>query len=259
MVQLADVYVDESLTDYLSHGRYSSREEEPVVIRLLLVAASMAACTPAVPGASPSAVPAATGPSSGPSAAPLPYGTGDTALPSGWTPPPETPRPPPATDGPTPSSAPASCDPVYYDCEDQYTPRPPASAATTPSGPTEAPTGSPPTAEPAGEDLVVGTSDDGTYLVSPDGMALYTYANDSPGTSTCNGECAQAWPALTVGPNQEPVAGDGVDGTLTTITRDDGSTQVTYNDAPLYSYNGDTAAGQTNGHGIAGVWYLAEP
>lgn len=225
------------------------------MIRLVLVAVLLAACTPAVPaGASPSlsAVPAATGLSSTPRSAPLPYGSGDTTLPSGWTPPPETPRPPPSTHGPSTSAAPASCDPVYYDCENKYTPRPPASAAATPKGP-------PPTPEPAGDELVVGTSEDGTYLVSPDGMALYTYANDSPGTSTCNGECAQAWPALTVDPNQQPVAGEGVDGVLATIAREDGSTQVTYNDAPLHNYNGDTAVGHTNGHGIAGVWYVAEP
>ena len=105
----------------------------------------------------------------------------------------------------------------------------------------------------------MGTSADGSYLVSADGMTLYTFANDSPGSSSCNGECAQAWPALTVEQDQSPVAGDGVDGTLGTITRDDGSTQVTYNDAPLYNYNGDTAPGHSNGHGIAEVWYRAEP
>jgi len=45
---------------------------------------------------------------------------------------------------------------------------------------------------------------------------------------------------------------------LGTTTRDDGSTQVTYNGHPVYLYTGDTAAGQANGEGInhfGGLWY----
>lgn len=222
------------------------------MIRLIFVAVLLAACTPAVPaGASPSAAP----PTSVATVAPAPVAPATnplaTTVPITPAPPtvaPVTPRQPSLTATPVP--APTGCDPYYDSCEDRYTPRPRA------TGTHAAATATP---EPAGDDLVVGTSEDGSYLVGPDGMALYTFANDPPGASTCNGECAQAWPPLAVGPDQEPVAGDGVDGTLGITTRNDGSTQVTYNDAPLYNYNGDTAVGHTNGQGIAGVWYLAEP
>lgn len=241
VVQLADVYVEGSLTDYLSHARYSSHEEEPAVIRLILVSVLLAACTPAVPaGASPSAVPAATGPSSAPSSAPLPFGSGDTTLPTGGTPPPETLRPPAATDGLSTSAPPASCDPVYYDCEDKYTPRP-----VTPRPP------------PNADGVAVGTSPDGTYLIDEDGMSLYTFDNDSPGQSACSGDCAEAWPPLA---GERPLTQlEGVEGDLSIIERDDGSAQVAYNDRPLYYYAGDRDPGDTNGHGIAGVWYVAEP
>ncbi len=34
----------------------------------------------------------------------------------------------------------------------------------------------------------------GSYLVTPDGMTLYFFANDQPNNSTCYGMCAQNWP-----------------------------------------------------------------
>jgi hypothetical protein len=45
--------------------------------------------------------------------------------------------------------------------------------------------------------------------------------------------------------------------TFGTITRSDGTTQVTYNRMPLYYYSGDSAAGDTNGQGKLGVWFVA--
>jgi hypothetical protein len=44
---------------------------------------------------------------------------------------------------------------------------------------------------------------------------------------------------------------------LGTISRSDGTKQVTYAGHPLYFYAGDSAAGQTNGQGInsfGGIW-----
>ena len=88
-------------------------------------------------------------------------------------------------------------------------------------------------------------------------MSLYTFANDSPGQSACSGDCADAWPPLA---GERPLTQlEGVEGDLSIIERDDGSSQVAYNDRPLYSYEGDTAVGDTNGEGIAGLWHLAEP
>jgi predicted lipoprotein with Yx(FWY)xxD motif len=59
------------------------------------------------------------------------------------------------------------------------------------------------------------------------------------------------------------VAGEGVDASLLgTITRDDGTMQVTYNGWPLYFFHEDAAAGDTNGQGIdefGGLWWLVSP
>ena len=94
----------------------------------------------------------------------------------------------------------------------------------------------------------------GPVLVNADGFTLYLFESDTGSTSTCTGSCAGTWPALTT--DGAPAAGDGVDdGKLGTTARDDGSTQVTYDGHPLYTYAGDSAAGDANGQGIGDVWF----
>ncbi len=90
----------------------------------------------------------------------------------------------------------------------------------------------------------------GTVLAGSTGMTLYTYAKDSDATSACSGGCATAWPPLTVPAGQVPTAGSGVTGTLATLTRADGTVQVTYNGWPLYYWQGDKAAGDVTGDGV---------
>lgn len=105
----------------------------------------------------------------------------------------------------------------------------------------------------------------GPILVDGEGMSLYLFMADTQnsGVSTCGDDdgCATEWPPLLS--EGDPVAGDGVDSALlSTITREDGSVQVTYNGWPLYFFAGDTAAGDTNGQGIdefGGLWYLVNP
>lgn len=99
----------------------------------------------------------------------------------------------------------------------------------------------------------------GMYLTGEDGKTLYLFAPDSSGKSTCNGACAQNWPPFTLSGSDTVKAGTGVTGTLATIKRDDGTTQVTINGLPLYYFAGDTDKGQLNGQGIGGKWYAASP
>jgi len=97
-----------------------------------------------------------------------------------------------------------------------------------------------------------------SFLAASNGMTLYIFTNDTPGASNCNGQCASLWPPLLT--NGAPVAGQGVNASLLgTITRSDGSTQVTYNNWPLYYYSKDSAAGDTTGEGVGSVWFVITP
>ena len=85
-----------------------------------------------------------------------------------------------------------------------------------------------------------------------DGRTLYVFTKDKGDQSTCSGECATNWPALT-GP---ATAGTGAQAALlSTATQADGSSQVTYGGKPLYHFAGDAKAGDTNGQGVGSVWY----
>jgi predicted lipoprotein with Yx(FWY)xxD motif len=91
----------------------------------------------------------------------------------------------------------------------------------------------------------------GSILADGQGMTLYTFAQDSAGTSVCNTSCAGIWPPFA------PPIGDftlpsGLGGTLGVITRSDGSEQVTYNGMPLYYFAQDMDSGDAYGQGVAG-------
>ncbi len=138
-------------------------------------------------------------------------------------------------------------------------------AATEPPAATEAPATDP--AETAGVPVTgaatVNVAEVGTFgqaLVDGTGRSLYLFTNDTQnsGTSSCTGECLVEWPPLFT--DGEPVAGEGVDQSmLGTITLADGTTQVTYNGWPLYYFHEDAAAGDANGQGVGGVWFLVSP
>jgi predicted lipoprotein with Yx(FWY)xxD motif len=122
---------------------------------------------------------------------------------------------------------------------------------------TSSPVGGGSSSSSSGGVTVQVTSNDkyGSILTDAQGMSLYIFDNDTTSTSTCNTGCAPTWPALTV--TGQPTGGDGVDTNLLgTSQREDGTMQVTYAGHPVYHYSGDSAAGDTNGEGIGGVWHL---
>lgn len=97
----------------------------------------------------------------------------------------------------------------------------------------------------------------GTVLVNGSGMTVYRFSHDATGMSNCTGGCLTLWPAVTVPAGTKPVAGHGIDASqLGTITRPDGTTQVTYKGMPLYTYSGDHSAGQATGQNVAGSWFV---
>ena len=152
--------------------------------------------------------------------------------------------------------------------EEPATEMPPTEAPATEVTATEAPATEAPAETATGAVPVTGaatvevseSTDFGPILVDGAGMSLYLFTKDTQnsGTSTCTGDCLVKWPALLT--DGDPVAGEGVDETLLgTITRDDGTTQVTYNGWPLYYFAEDTAPGDTNGQGVGDVWFLVSP
>ena len=113
-----------------------------------------------------------------------------------------------------------------------------------------------------GEAYEVGMATDpsaGPYLTGEKGMTLYVFSKDSPGKSVCTDQCAANWPPFTLGAGETVKAAAGIGDTFGTITRPDGTTQVTYRDQPLYYYVADKKAGDVTGQGVGGVWYVAAP
>jgi predicted lipoprotein with Yx(FWY)xxD motif len=101
----------------------------------------------------------------------------------------------------------------------------------------------------------------GTFLVDGHGRTLYLFQKDKTARSTCSGACATDWPPLlTTG--KAKGSGGARKALLGTTKRSDGTTQVTYKGHPLYTYVGDTKAGDTNGQGVSAFgarWYAVGP
>lgn len=107
----------------------------------------------------------------------------------------------------------------------------------------------------------------GEFLVDDKGRALYLFTRDTRGAdgkqaaSVCAGACALAWPPVTVSDSLE-AAGAVKGSLLSTITREDGTKQVTYNGWPLYygiqDRGGEEASGQ-DVQDFGGAWYLVTP
>ncbi len=96
----------------------------------------------------------------------------------------------------------------------------------------------------------------GQVLDNSQGKTLYVFQKDTGTKSTCYGACATNWPPLT---SASPTVGKGAsDSMVGTTKRSDGTTQVTYNGHPLYTFAGDSNPGDTSGQGVnafGGLWY----
>jgi predicted lipoprotein with Yx(FWY)xxD motif len=99
--------------------------------------------------------------------------------------------------------------------------------------------------------IALASSKLGKILVDGEGRTLYLFQADKGTASSCDGACASAWPPVTT--TGKPVAGSGVSAAkLGTTERSDGTSEVTYNGHPLYTFAGDGAPGQTTGQGSNG-------
>jgi len=123
------------------------------------------------------------------------------------------------------------------------------------------------TATPAvasGSGIKTVSTSSGTVLTNAKGHTLYWYAPDTSAKSACTGKCATFWPPVPAG--TKVAAGVTLSGKFGSVTRSDGSKQLTYDGHPLYTFVEDTAAGQIKGNGItttggsgADLWWAVTP
>jgi len=102
----------------------------------------------------------------------------------------------------------------------------------------------------------------GTILaVGSKKITVYMFEGDKGAASSCSGACASVWPPVTT--SAAPVAtGKASSADVGTITRSDGTTQVTYKGHPLYFFAKDKDAGDSYGQGVKGFgadWYVLAP
>jgi predicted lipoprotein with Yx(FWY)xxD motif len=120
---------------------------------------------------------------------------------------------------------------------------------------------SPPTTD-SSLTLSIQHTPDGQILATGTGDTLYDFVPDTPTHSACtNDGCVFQWPPLIrTGPVR---LGKGVDPSLVgTLRRSDGSTQLSYDGHPLYTYNLDVKPGMVTGQAIdqdGGLWYVLTP
>ncbi|WP_020422399.1 SCO0930 family lipoprotein [Amycolatopsis sp. ATCC 39116] len=97
-----------------------------------------------------------------------------------------------------------------------------------------------------------------TVLTDGDGRTIYLFTKDgkNPPKTTCEGQCATTWPPV-VARGETRIEGVAPE-LVGTVTRPDGTEQVTVGGWPVYTYAQDTAPGQANGHTVGGTWFAIE-
>jgi predicted lipoprotein with Yx(FWY)xxD motif len=90
----------------------------------------------------------------------------------------------------------------------------------------------------------------GKVLVDAKGLTLYRLSADGTDKSKCTGSCTSIWPPLlaTGTPSYAGMSG------FSTFDRGGGKMQVAYHGEPLYTFSGDTKAGDTKGNGLTDSW-----
>ncbi|OPC85294.1 hypothetical protein B4N89_25455 [Embleya scabrispora] len=99
----------------------------------------------------------------------------------------------------------------------------------------------------------------GPIVTDGNGFTLYRFDKDTakPSASNCDGACATQWPPVTT---TDGVTVTGVDrSAVGSVTRGDGSTQVTIAGWPVYRFAPDTRPGDTKGQGVKGTWFAVTP
>jgi len=123
---------------------------------------------------------------------------------------------------------------------------------------TSAPTSTPATAPTTtlSEATLLGSSG---FVAPATSRTVYALSGDSPTAPTCTvgNTCTAAWFPVV------PPAGVALSTGFTSFTRSDNATlELAYQGHPLYTYIGDSAAGQTTGNllvSFGGTWTITRP
>jgi len=133
-----------------------------------------------------------------------------------------------------------------------------ATIAATTVATTAPPTTTAPT--PAPDSIKVATNATyGMILTDMNGMTLYYFLKDTPanGASACYSACSSLWPPFNTASIRVSAPLQASD--FASISRTDGTDQVTYQGWPLYYYSKDLKPGDANGYGFANLWYVMAP
>lgn len=101
--------------------------------------------------------------------------------------------------------------------------------------------------------LAFGAAQAQSVATDASGRTLYTFDQDSGGTSSCYDQCAVNWPPVLGQEGSEM----GPDWSL--VPRNDGTMQMAYKGKPVYYYIGDQNPGDVTGDGKGGVWHVLTP
>ena len=103
----------------------------------------------------------------------------------------------------------------------------------------------------AGDTVATNSISGSDVLVDSSGAGLYTNDMDSGSKIACRGRCLTEWVPLAPPTQGQPSSTDSaVETKLGTVKRPDGTTQVTFNGMPLYTFVEDSS-GQVTGDGFA--------
>lgn len=136
-----------------------------------------------------------------------------------------------------------------------------ATPASSSASSTPAPSGAATSSSSSGAAITVSTKHSklGTVLAGKKQLTLYLFEADKNGQSACSGACAHVWAPVT---GTAKVGGKAVSTDLGTITRSDGTKQVTYKGHPLYYFAKDKDSGDAYGEGVKAFgaeWYVLAP
>jgi predicted lipoprotein with Yx(FWY)xxD motif len=115
-----------------------------------------------------------------------------------------------------------------------------------------------PTAEGATPMLGVADNELGQLLADASGRTLYGFTKDADGSPTCVDGCATAWPPVVVDGSLD-LSALPASASFSLVDRPNGTKQLKAGKWPLYYFSGDTAAGEANGQGSGGIWFVLAP